>query len=211
MQRSTDGTPAALLRRAPAWQYWQAIWYEPAWITWLKKIGCTGPCRLVATGSTFVGSYAGSASVRMLGDDLFDLQVRQEGREVRHQRREPDLLTPVRDGRLCRKWSGSALTMRPSVRFWGLIGRFCPAMPSPLPSAPWQLAQYWVEGGLAARDDPGVDPLAGPVPGGGLLAAGSPARGRWRTWRRRSGTRSGYRSARPRWPHYRRRRSEGCA
>src|SRR6267142_2952025 len=64
MQRSTDGTPAALLRRAPEWQYWQAIWYEPAWITWLKKIGCSGPCRVVATGSTFAGSYAGSASVR---------------------------------------------------------------------------------------------------------------------------------------------------
>ena len=47
MQRSTDGTPAALLRRAPEWHYWQAIWYEPAWITWLKKIGCSGPWRVV--------------------------------------------------------------------------------------------------------------------------------------------------------------------
>ena len=56
MQRSTDGTPAELLRRAPAWQYWQSIWYEPAWITWLKKIGCTGPSRSRATGSTFAGS-----------------------------------------------------------------------------------------------------------------------------------------------------------
>ena len=42
---------------------------------------------------------------------------------------------------LWRKWSGNALRMRPSVRFWGLIGRFWPATPSPLASVPWQFAQ----------------------------------------------------------------------
>ena len=33
-----------------------AATYRPAWMTWLKKIGWTGPCRVVATGSTFAGS-----------------------------------------------------------------------------------------------------------------------------------------------------------
>ena len=36
------------------WQYWQPIWYEPVWMTWLKKIGCTGPSRVAAMGSTYV-------------------------------------------------------------------------------------------------------------------------------------------------------------
>ena len=64
MQRSTDGTPAVLLRRALVWQYWQPICIEPAWITWLKKMGCTGPSRLAGIGSTLCGSNAGSARER---------------------------------------------------------------------------------------------------------------------------------------------------
>src|SRR4029078_4264736 len=40
--RSTDGSPAYSERRASAWQYWQSIWNEPAWIRWLKRIGWRG-------------------------------------------------------------------------------------------------------------------------------------------------------------------------
>ena len=65
MHRSTEGMPAVAERRAPAWQYWQSILNAPAWITWLKKIGCTGPSRFSGTGSTPLGSYGGSAKVRM--------------------------------------------------------------------------------------------------------------------------------------------------
>jgi len=80
MQRSTDGTPAALLRRAPAWQYWQAIWYEPAWMTWLKKIGCSGACR-VCDRQHLRWIVRGLGQRSDIGDDLANLHVRQEGRE----------------------------------------------------------------------------------------------------------------------------------
>jgi hypothetical protein len=42
MHRATDGSPAYTLRRASAWQYWQSIAYDPAWIAWLNSIGWGG-------------------------------------------------------------------------------------------------------------------------------------------------------------------------
>ena len=42
MQRLTDGMPAKVERRASAWQYWQSILKSPAWILWLKRMGCFG-------------------------------------------------------------------------------------------------------------------------------------------------------------------------
>ena len=42
MQRLTEGRPANDERRASAWQYWQSILKSPAWILWLKRMGCFG-------------------------------------------------------------------------------------------------------------------------------------------------------------------------
>src|SRR3989304_186518 len=41
MQRWPDGIPATADLRALAWQYRQGIWFWPAWILWLKAIGCS--------------------------------------------------------------------------------------------------------------------------------------------------------------------------
>src|SRR5690242_13442659 len=161
MQRSTDGTPAEAPRRALAWQYWQEIWYEPAWITWLKKIGCTGPWRVVATGSTPFGSNLGSARVRTYAMTSAIWMSERYGAKFGMSGDSPTDCAPCAIT-LCRKWSGSAFRIRPSVRSCGLIGRFWPATPSPLPSAPWQVAQYWSKVALPRAIGRGSGPSCPP-------------------------------------------------
>ena len=39
-QRCTGGTPEVEERRAYSWQYWQGILLTPAWMRWLKGMGC---------------------------------------------------------------------------------------------------------------------------------------------------------------------------
>ena len=63
-QRSTDGSPAYSERRASAWQYWQSIWYLPAWMRWLKKIGCVGARGGATIGSTAAARNGGDARER---------------------------------------------------------------------------------------------------------------------------------------------------
>src|SRR5437870_8660028 len=63
-QRSTDGRPAYSERRASAWQYWQSIRYLPAWMRWLKKIGCVGARGAVTIGTTAAARNGGDASER---------------------------------------------------------------------------------------------------------------------------------------------------
>src|SRR2546430_17590655 len=63
-QRSTDGRPAYSERRASAWQYWQSIRYLPAWMRWLKKIGCVGARGAVTIGTTAAARNGGNASER---------------------------------------------------------------------------------------------------------------------------------------------------
>src|SRR2546421_7259758 len=63
-QRSTDGSPAYSERRASAWQYWQSIWYLPAWMRWLKKIGCVGARGGATIGSTAAARNGGGARGR---------------------------------------------------------------------------------------------------------------------------------------------------
>src|SRR2546430_11103669 len=60
-QRSTDGSPAYSERRASAWQYWQSILYLPAWMRWLKKIGCVGARGGATIGSTAAARNGGGA------------------------------------------------------------------------------------------------------------------------------------------------------
>src|SRR2546422_7844925 len=64
MQRSTEGSPAYSERRASAWQYWQAIWNDPAWITWLKRIGWRGALGPITSGLAVSGWEGGEASAR---------------------------------------------------------------------------------------------------------------------------------------------------
>src|SRR5260370_23276477 len=64
MHRSTDGSPAYSERRASAWQYWQSIWYLPAWTRWLKKIGWRGAPGTLTIGRAAAGAYTGVARVR---------------------------------------------------------------------------------------------------------------------------------------------------
>src|SRR5260370_34542933 len=59
MHRSTDGSPAYSERRASAWQYWQSIWYLPAWTRWLKKIGWRGAPGPLAIGRAAAGAETG--------------------------------------------------------------------------------------------------------------------------------------------------------
>jgi len=88
--------PPRCLRARPAWQYWQAIWYEPAWITWLKKIAAPALAAWWRPGSTLAGSYAGSASVRTYAMTS-DLHVGEKGVEVGHSAARADHLASVRD------------------------------------------------------------------------------------------------------------------
>ena len=57
MQRATDGSPAKTPRRASAWQYWQSIPYEPAWIAWLNSIGWS-----IGSGSALTRPFHGGLS-----------------------------------------------------------------------------------------------------------------------------------------------------
>jgi hypothetical protein len=54
MQRATDGRPANVLRRASAWQNWQPIPYDPAWIAWLNSMGWAG-AGAIGGGAGLVG------------------------------------------------------------------------------------------------------------------------------------------------------------
>ena len=81
MQRSTDGTPAVLLRRALLWQYWQPICIEPAWITWLKKMGWHRPLALGGDRQHVVRIERGLGEGAHVGDDFFDLHVGEIRRE----------------------------------------------------------------------------------------------------------------------------------
>src|SRR5258708_12268472 len=67
MHRSTDGSPAYSERRASAWQYWQSIWYLPAWTRWLKKIGWRGPPGTLTIGPAAAGANPGVAGGRREG------------------------------------------------------------------------------------------------------------------------------------------------
>src|SRR5688572_25904565 len=62
MQRSTEGSPAYSERRASAWQCRHGIWNEPAWMRWLKKIGCAGAPSTLTTGRAISGWKDGRAS-----------------------------------------------------------------------------------------------------------------------------------------------------
>src|SRR3989442_12543756 len=64
MQRSTEGSPAYSERRASAWQYWQAIWNDPAWITWLKRIGWRGAFGPITSGFAGSGREGGGGGGR---------------------------------------------------------------------------------------------------------------------------------------------------
>src|SRR5260370_12949843 len=64
MHRSTDGSPAYSERRASAWQYWQSIWYLPAWTRWLKKIGWRGAPGTLTIGRAAAGADTGVARGR---------------------------------------------------------------------------------------------------------------------------------------------------
>src|SRR2546428_5839189 len=64
MQRSTEGSPAYSERRASAWQYWQAIWDDPAWITWPKRIGWRGALGPSTSGLGLPGWEGGGAGRR---------------------------------------------------------------------------------------------------------------------------------------------------
>src|SRR2546425_1658321 len=139
-QRSTDGRPAYSERRASAWQYWQGIWNEPAWTTWLKKIGCFG-----ARGgrASVVGPprYSGRASVRTkatIRRTWSALSVRSKGGIVGASpcAGPPWVIT------LTRNSSGSPFMRRPSARSAGRVAKPAADAPSPRPPSPWQVAQW---------------------------------------------------------------------
>ena len=72
--RPTERPPTAS-DRVPEWQYWQSIWYRPAWCLWLNGIGWSGPGatdprgRVRETGrrasATATRTPAGSRSARL--------------------------------------------------------------------------------------------------------------------------------------------------
>src|SRR5882724_9044500 len=140
MQRSTDGSPAYSERRASAWQYWHAIWNDPAWITWLKRIGWRGACGGDTSGFAISGRNGGDANERRYSITWrVSLSLRNaESGGMPGERPSggpPCMIT------LNRNSSGSPFISRPSVRSAGLVTNEAADDPSPRPVSPWQVAQ----------------------------------------------------------------------
>ena len=111
-------------------------------MTWLKKIGCTGPSRFVAMGRTLAGSYGGCAIVRtywMISSICRSLSCGLNGGMSEES---PTACGPSEMAR-CRNSSVRGFMTAPTVRSWGLMVRLAPPGPSPLPDSPWHEAQYW--------------------------------------------------------------------
>src|SRR2546427_11204916 len=141
MQRSTEGSPAYSERRASAWQYWQEIWNDPAWITWLKRIGWRGAFGNVTSGFAIPGRNGGAAIARRY---RISWRVWLSLRKSANGGIPGDSPSagPPRRMMLTRNSSGSAFMRRPSVRSAGLVANPVADDPSPRPASPWQTAQY---------------------------------------------------------------------
>ena len=140
-QRSTDGRPAYSERRASAWQYWQSILNEPAWIRWLKKIGCFGAPGTVTSARALSGSNLGSASVRTKAAMSRAWASPRYAAKGGMPGDNPSAGPPCRM-MLTMNASGSPFMRRPSARFEGLVAKPPAEGPSPRPASPWQTWQW---------------------------------------------------------------------
>jgi hypothetical protein len=102
-------------------------------MTWLKKIGWTGPSRFVAMGRTLVGSYGGCAIVRtywMISSICRSLSCGLNGGMSEES---PTDCGPSEMAR-CRNSLGSGFITAPTVRSWGLMARLAPLVHRPCPT-----------------------------------------------------------------------------